>query len=91
MVISAQVVGGCVVVWCLDSPCGVGVSTSAWFGIYPFVLRSQYQWGAFLLFDLCVDVVRWLSLWGENPTKSRIHPPNKPLKQTQDYKILLLR
>ena len=25
--ITAQVGGGCVVGWCLDSPCGVGVST----------------------------------------------------------------
>jgi len=63
--IAAQVVGGCMVEWCLDSPCGVGVSTASWFGIYPFVLQSQYQWGDFLPVDLCVDMVHWMSLWGE--------------------------
>jgi hypothetical protein len=52
--------------WCPDSPCGVGVSAGTCFGIYPFVLRSQYQWEAFLPVDMYVDVVHWLSLWGEN-------------------------
>jgi len=32
----------------------------------PLCSRSQYQWGAILPVDVCVDVVHWLSLWGEN-------------------------
>jgi hypothetical protein len=51
--------------WFLDSSCGVGVSAGTWFDIYPFVLRSQYQWGAFLPVDMYMDVVHLLSLWGE--------------------------
>ena len=63
--ITPVVVGCGVGWWCLDSACGVGVSVGTWFGICPFVLRSQYQWEAFLPVDVYVDVVHLLSLGGE--------------------------
>jgi hypothetical protein len=42
-VVSAQVVGGCMVGCCLDSPCGVGVSTAFLVWHNPFYSRSQYS------------------------------------------------
>jgi len=51
--------------WCLDSPCGESITGSLVWHL-SLCSQSQYQWGAILPVDVCVDVVHWLSLWGEN-------------------------
>ena len=45
-----------VVGWCLDSPCGGSITGS-------FRFRSQYQCGAILPADVCVDAVHRLYVW----------------------------
>jgi hypothetical protein len=47
--------GRCVVGWCLDSPCGGSITGS-------FRSPSQYQCGAILPADVCVDAVHRLSV-----------------------------
>ena len=49
--------GGCVVGWCLDNPCGGSITGSC-------CSRSsyQYQCGAILSADVCVDAVHRLSV-----------------------------
>jgi hypothetical protein len=60
--IAAEVVGGCVVTWCLDGPRGVGVSTS--FLVWHLSLCSSESLSLFLPVDFCVEVVHWLSRCG---------------------------
>ena len=47
--------GRCVVGCCLDNPCGGSITGS-------FTSRSQYQCGAILPADVCVDAVHRLSV-----------------------------
>jgi hypothetical protein len=58
--VSAQVGGCCMVGWCLDSPCGGSITGSLVWHL-SFCSRSQYQCGAILPADVCVDVVHRLS------------------------------
>jgi hypothetical protein len=51
--------GHCIVGWCLDNPCGGSITGS-------FCSRSQYQCGAILPADVCVDAVHGLSV-GRKP------------------------
>jgi hypothetical protein len=47
--------GHCVVGWCLDNPCGGSITGSLVWHL-SFCSRSQYQCGAILPADVCVDV-----------------------------------
>ena len=53
--------GRCVVGWCLDSPCGGSITDSLVWHL-SFCSRSQYQCGPIIPADVCVDVVRGLSV-----------------------------
>jgi hypothetical protein len=68
--VAAQVVGGCMVGWCLDYPRGVGVSTG--FLAIPLFSRVIIDGGLSSQLIFCVDMVHWFSLWGEIKSEARV-------------------
>ena len=60
--------GRCVVGWCLDNPSGGSITGSCC-----SQSSYQYQCGAILSADVCVDAVHRLYIW-YYPVVSRVHP-----------------